>query len=393
MNSKLFDKVAFLNTTDLFAETPDSLLANISGSMQEIEVKAGKTIFREWDLGDAVYFVVRGTVGLEKKGIKLLTRSSGECFGEFALLDAELRSTSAVAETDALLLKWGRKDFQQALLQNREVAFGIFKMLTGKLRQDVTLQVESAREQEGLQQDLKRAHEIQMAMLPQKDVLREKIEISGYCKPADEVGGDYYDYLLLEDDEVGIIICDVTGHGFYSGLFVAMAKSCLHTQTKIDYSPGKVMEAMNHAISLSMKRGLLMSCCYILIDFKNKLLTYSNTGHPCPYHYSLSKNSLEQLFPTDNMLLGIPGFEESKFTTEERKWEKGDLLVLYSDGITEAEDVNEEMFGEERLEKVILENREKSANNIKDCILNALSLHCNGMVQSDDVTLVVAKAV
>jgi len=393
MNSKLFNKVAFLNMTELFAEAPESLLAQISESMQEIEVKAGKTIFREWDLGDAVYFVVRGTVGLEKKGIKLLTRGRGECFGEFALLDAEPRSTSAVAETDVLLLKWGRKDFQQALLQNREVAFGIFKMLTGKLRQDVTLQVESAREQERLQQDLKRAHEIQMAMLPQEDVLREKIKISGYCKPADEVGGDYYDYLLLEDDEVGIIICDVTGHGFYSGLFVAMAKSCLHTQTKIDYSPGKVMEAMNHAISLSMKRGLLMSCCYIVIDCRNNILTYSNTGHPCPYHYRRSKNSLAQLSPTDNMLLGIPGFEEPEFMTEERKWEKGDLLVLYSDGITEAEDANEEMFGEERLENVILENIEKSANDIKDCILNALSLHCNGMVQSDDVTLVVAKAV
>jgi sigma-B regulation protein RsbU (phosphoserine phosphatase) len=171
-----------------------------------------------------------------------------------------------------------------------------------------------------------------------------------------------------------------------------MAKSCLHIQTKIDYSPEKVMEAMNHAISLSMKRGLLMSCCYILIDLKNNLLTYSNVGHPGPYHYSQSANNLGQLFPTDNMLLGIPGFEESKFTTEERKWEKGDLLVLYSDGITEAENANEEMFGEERLEKVILENREKPANAIKDCILNALSLHCNRMVQNDDVTLVVAKA-
>ena len=392
MNSKLFDKVAFLNTTELFAEAPESLLAQISESMQEIEVKAGKTIFREWDLGDAIYFVVHGTVGLEKKGIKLLTRGRGECFGEFALLDAEPRSTSAVAETDVLLLKWGRKDFQQALLQNREVAFGIFKMLTGKLRQDVTLQVESAREQERLQQDLRRAHEIQMAMLPQEYLSTETIEISGYCKPAADVGGDYYDYLFFEDNNLGVIICDVTGHGFYSGLFVAMAKSCLHTQARIDYSPEKVMEAMNRAVSISMKRGLLMSCCYILIDLKNNLLTYSNAGHPCPYHYNLSKNSLEQLSPTDNMLLGIPGFEESEFTTEERKWEKGDLLVLYSDGITEAEDANEEMFDEERLENVILENREKSANDIKDCILNTLSLHCNGMVQSDDVTLVVAKA-
>ncbi|MFQ6044612.1 MAG: PP2C family protein-serine/threonine phosphatase, partial [Candidatus Poribacteria bacterium] len=341
MKSKPFERTAFLNMTELFAETPESLLAQISESMQEIEVKAGETIFREWDLGDAVYFVVRGTVSLEKKGIKLLTRGRGECFGEFALLDAEPRSASAVAETDALLLKWSREDFQQAILRNREMAFGIFKMLTGKLRQDVTLQVESAIEQERLQQDLRRAHEIQMAMLPQEGILTEKMEISGYCKPAVDVGGDYYDYLFFEDNNLGVIICDVTGHGFYSGLFVAMAKSCLHTQVRIDCSPEKVMSAMNRAVSISMKRGLLMSCCYILIDLKNNLLTYSNAGHPCPYHYKLSKNRLEQLSPTDNTLLGIPGLEESEFTTGKRKWEGGDLLVLYSDGITEAEDANE----------------------------------------------------
>jgi len=385
------DKVVFLNMTDLFAEVPEHLLMQISKSMQEIEVKAGETIFREWDLGDAVYLVVRGTVGIEKKGIKLLTRSRGECFGEFALLDAEPRSATAMAETDVLLLRLDWKDFQKILSQSREVAFGIFKMLTGKLRQDVTLQVEIAREQERWQQDIRRAHEVQMAMLPQGNLSTENMELSGYCRPAADVGGDYYDYLLLEDDKLGIIICDVTGHGFYSGLFVAMAKSCLHTQAKIDYSAEKVMEAMSRIASISIQTGLLMSCCYILIDFRNHILTYSNAGHPYPCHYSRSVNSLERLFSTD-MILGIPGFEESKFTKEERKWGEGDLLVLYSDGITEAENANEEPFGDGRLGRVILENRGESATYIKDCILNALSLHCKGMVQNDDITLVIAKA-
>ena len=391
MKSNLFDRIAFLKTTTLLAQLPELLLMQISESMQEIQAKVGTTIFCEGDVGDAVYLVVRGTVGIEKNGIKLLTRSSGECFGEFALLDEGPRSASTVAETDVLLLKWERKNFQKALSQSREVAYSIFKILTGKLRQDVVVQVEAAREQERWQQDIRRAHEVQMAMLPQEDLSTEKIEISGYCSPAADVGGDYYDYLLLEDDKLGIIICDVTGHGFYSGLFVAMAKSCLHNQAKIDYSVGKIMEAMNRTVSISIQSGLLMSCCYILIDFQNHILTYSNAGHPYPYHYSRSANSLERLFSTD-MILGIPGFEESKFTKEERKWGKGDVLVLYSDGITEAEDANYEPFGDERLEKVILENRGKSATYIKDCILNVLSLHCKGMAQSDDITLVVAKA-
>jgi len=399
---KSYNKVVFLKTTPLFSVLSDSLLIQISESIYEVEAKAGTTIFRAGDIGDAVYLIVHGNVSIEKDGIKLVTRGSSECFGEFALLDEGPRSTSVIAETDVLMLKWERKDFQKALLQSREVAFGIFKILTSKLRQDVDVQLESAREHERWQQDIRRAHEIQMAMLPESALSTEKIEIAGYCHPAADVGGDYYDYLLLEDDKLGMIISDVTGHGFYSGLVVAMAKSCLHTQVKIDYSAERVLEAMNRTVSMSITKAknqesqsepipMLMSCCYILIDFHNHTLTYSNAGHPYAYHYSRRENKLERILATD-MILGIPGFEELKFTREERKWGTGDLLMLYSDGITEAEDANEEPFGDERLEKIILDNRENPPAYIKDCILNALFLHYKGIEQSDDITLVIAKA-
>jgi sigma-B regulation protein RsbU (phosphoserine phosphatase) len=190
------------------------------------------------------------------------------------------------------------------------------------------------------------------------------------------------------------MIGDVTGHGFYSGLFVAMAKSCLHTQAQIDYSAEKIMEAMNRTVPISMDSGqlMLMSCCYILIDLQNLILTYSNAGHPYPYHYRKNTNTIERLYSTD-MLLGIPGFEESKFTKKQKKWEKGDLLVLYSDGITEAENADKEQFGDERLREIILENRDKSTNYVKNCILKAFSAHCDCVVQNDDVTLVVVRSV
>jgi len=400
MKSKL-DRIPFLKSTTFLAKVPESNLIQISNSMSEIEAKAGTTIFHAGDVGDAVYLVVDGIVGIEKDNIKLVTRSSGECVGEYALIDDGPRSTSVIAETDVLLLKWERTDFQRALLQSHELAVGILNILTGKLRQDVNIQVEAALEQERRRQDMRRAHDMQMAMLPEEEFFTDKVEISGYCHPADDVGGDYYDYLLLEDDKLGLIISDVTGHGFYSGLVVAMAKSCLHTQAKIDYSPDKVMEAMNRTVSMSIPRvqddgieplSVLMSSCYILIDFRNRIITYSNAGHPYAYHYSSSANRLERV-PVTYMLLGIPGFEETKFTTEKREWGKGDLLLLYSDGIPEAENAHREQFGDERLEKIVLENREKPAAYVMNCILNEVINHCQGMPQSDDITLVIAKAV
>ncbi|MCZ6635469.1 MAG: SpoIIE family protein phosphatase, partial [bacterium] len=109
--------------------------------------------------------------------------------------------------------------------------------LLGKLREDVETQVSAGLERERWQQDIKRAHEIQMGMLPSEDLITNTFEISGFCQPATDVGGDYYDYQILNKDQVGVIIGDVTGHGFYSGLFVAMAKTCLHLQARIEDRP------------------------------------------------------------------------------------------------------------------------------------------------------------
>ncbi len=388
----MLDRIAFLKTTELLTGAPGNLLGQVGEHMEEVEAGAGTTFFREGDPGDVVYLVVEGALSIEREGIQLVTRGKGECVGEFALIDEGPRSASAIAATDVRVLKWEREDFQAALLQSPEVASGIFKILIGKLREDVAIQVEAGLEQERLRQDFKRAHEIQMGMLPEGDLSTEQIEISGYCQPAADVGGDYYDYLLLEDDKLGIILGDVTDHGFYSGLFVAMAKSCLHTQTTIDYAPEKVMEAMNRTVSLSMKSGMLMTCCYALIDTRRQTLSYTNAGHNYPYHYSQSADKLEPLVATD-LLLGVPGFEASKYNQQERPWETGDLLLLYSDGIVEAEDAGGEMFEEERLQEILLENRDSAPAQIKEAVLQALSRHTRDMAQSDDVTLVVAKAV
>jgi len=386
---KITEQVTFLKGTDIFSRVPNDLLMQIGNPMEEIRAKAGTTIFNEGEAGDAVYLVVDGTMSIVREGIQLVTLSRGDCVGEFALIDDGPRSASAVAKTDVQLLKWWRKDFQMSLSKHRDVALGILKILTGKIRREVNSRVETALEQERWRQDIKRAHEIQMRMLPEGDLSNEHIEISGYCHPAADVGGDYYDYLLL-DGKLGMIIADVTGHGFYSGLFVAMAKSCLHTQVTIDYAPEKVMEAMNRTVSMSIISGMLMTCCYILVDFNYHLLTYSNAGHSYPYHYSRSSNKLEQLVSTDP-LLGVPGLEKSTFRKQQKTWGKGDLLVLYSDGIIEAKDASGEMFECKRLEEIILENRDKSPAYIKEAILQALYHHCEGMVQNDDITLVVAK--
>jgi len=265
------------------------------------------------------------------------------------------------------------------------------KSLSEKLRRDVARELEATLGQARLEHEIKKARDVQMAMLPEPEYAGDGISVSGYCKPAADVGGDYYDYIDLPEGRFGIVVADVMGHGFDSGLLVAMAKSCVHTQTGIDASPGAVMSALNRVVSSSVRSGLLMSACYLVLDRRNHRLTYTNAGHPHPYHYRRAAGELKRLESTD-IVLGVPGFESTMFSTVQSDWNTGDLIVLYSDGVTEAVTEDGVEYGPERLGRLVVEGYDAPASQIRDRILEDWSGRCGGSAASDDVTLVVVKA-
>lgn len=383
--------VTFLKQTELFRSVPEILVEIIEDQLTKVRLPEGGILFHEGEVGDAVYVIAEGTLSLQSEGVQLLTRKRGECVGEFALIDEEPRSAAAVAETDVVLYKWNRKNFQEMLSTDAEVARGIFRMLTGKLRQDVERRVVMVMEQERWRQDLARAREIQTGMLPAKDLQRSDLEIAGYCHPAAEVGGDFYDYIEFDGDEVGLVIGDVTGHGFYSGLFVAMAKSCIHTQARVAHTPAAMMRSLRLALSLSIQRRLLMTCCYVVVNSRRRSLSYANAGHPYPYHFRPSTGELTRMESLDP-ILGAQDVDAVKFQERNIGFHPGDFLVMYSDGVSEARDPNECMFEEKEFEPCVRENCKASAIAARDGILDALSAHVKDAPQRDDATLVVAHA-
>jgi phosphoserine phosphatase RsbU/P len=384
------DRVAFLSTTDLLSDLPDQL-SQISDEMEELRLGPERIVMEEGEPGDAVYLVVEGTLRIQREGIIITELHRGDWVGEFALIDDGPRNATAVTVSDALLLRWDRESFHTALRRSPEVASGLLKTLVRKIRQDVVSQVRASLERERMEQDLARAHEVQMGMLPKGDLVTERLEVSGISLPAAEVGGDYFDYFQPGDGTLGLILSDVIGHGFYSGLLTMMAKSCLHTQGHIDHAPTSIMEAMGRTVSLSIQSGMLMTGCYVLLDPARGTLTYCNAGHNYPYVYRGEGDTLERLQSTDP-LLGIPGRESAEHHQQERPWSKGDLLVMFSDGVTEAMDSEEEMLEEEGLERVILANRDRSPAEIQAAILEAVAAHRGDAVQEDDVTMLVARA-
>ncbi len=385
------ERIQFLKQTELFRSVPEDLLETIDEQLSEVRLSAGETLFDEGDAGDAVYVIRDGVVLLRSGGVHLLARRRGECVGEFALIDDESRSATATAESDARLYRWDRQRFQETLSRNAEVARGIFRMLTGKLRQEVEGRVVVALEQERWRQDLARAREIQAGMLPVDHLERPDLEIAGFCSPAAEVGGDFYDYIEFGRDEVGVIIGDVTGHGFYSGLFVAMAKSCVHTQVRVARTPSEIMMSLRRALSLSIQRRMLMTCCYVAFDLERNTLRYANAGHPYPCHLRPSTGEITRLEALDP-ILGALDIDAIEFEERELEWHPGDMLLLYSDGVSEARDADGNMFDESGIEAAVVGCLKGSAMDARDAILDVVTQHAGGVPQGDDVTLVVVKA-
>ena len=123
----MLGQTQFLKETELLRGVPDDLIGGISDAFQEVRASSGETIFKEGEVGDGVYLLVEGSLSLETNKVKVLRLESGEWVGELALIDEAPRSASAIAETDALLLKWTREDFMKALKGNPEVVHGILK--------------------------------------------------------------------------------------------------------------------------------------------------------------------------------------------------------------------------------------------------------------------------
>ena len=279
------ERLHFLKTTELFAHVPDGVLGSIQDKMKPIRLPAGTVLFNQGEPGDGLYLILEGEVAIHSDGVQIAIRGPGECVGELAVLDDAPRSAAVTAKTDAVLLKCDRDDFHQIVATSRGVAGALFRMLGQKIREETAQHITIVRQQEQLQQDLRRAHEIQTAMLPGEDLSLDWLHLSGKSQPAAVVGGDYYDYFPLPDGRVSVAIGDVAGHGFYSGLLVATVSSALQFQVERDADPAAVCAVLNQVVQNYHHTRLMMTFAYIVLNPSDRTLTFANAGHPYPCLY------------------------------------------------------------------------------------------------------------
>ena len=220
------EKLKFLQETDLFAKIPSGELASICRITQEVDYPAEHLLCSEGDLGDSLYLLVDGEVGIIKVNTQVLTlKHHGDCIGEMALIAEEPRSATMRTTMPTKLLVITRDDFFQAMAQKASISQGMFSVLSQKLRRDLDVQMDAIRREIAQQESMRLAAEIQQSLLPSEEIDHPRLVTAGYCQPADIVGGDYYDYIHLPRDCFAIFLGDVMGHGYHSAMLTAIGET------------------------------------------------------------------------------------------------------------------------------------------------------------------------
>jgi serine phosphatase RsbU (regulator of sigma subunit) len=239
-------------------------------------------------------------------------------------------------------------------------------------------------------QELALAGQIQNSFLPDSVPDIPGWQITVTLEPAHETSGDYYDFIALPDGLFGLLIADVTDKGIGASLYMALSRTLIRTfALEFFREPAKVLEAANRRILQDSKSDLFVTVCYLVLDPVEGQIVYCNAGHNPPFLWSRQGSNEPLRFKRTALPLGL--FEAEEWQHDTIHINPGDILALYTDGVTEAQDEDGHFFGEDRLKKVIDENLDKSALIIEDKILSALSNFTGDAPQSDDLTLMIIR--
>jgi phosphoserine phosphatase RsbU/P len=238
-------------------------------------------------------------------------------------------------------------------------------------------------ERELMERDLALARRIQLQFLPRGGPPISGYEFSVECRPAVSVGGDFYDFLELVDGMVGITVGDVAGKGVSAALYGARLITELRHQAAGQTQPAVILERLNRALTASDPDGMFVTLVLAVLDTRRSQLLIASAGHPLPFVRDGS-NKVTELGGSGNVPLGVA--DDATFLQYRYELAPSDLVVMFSDGVTEAMNADKDLFGTERLVNSIRRASPKP-DHVRDAILDDVKQFAGGAPQSDDITL------
>ncbi len=416
LKERLRIDLATLQHVPLFADLPIDEIEHLAATLQPAVYPANTLLLREGDIGDHFYVVLEGTIAI----IKAMNtpderlfglRGPGEFVGEMSLLSQDgLRTASVRVLEDARVLELTRADFDALLYRYPTLAYSMLRVLSVRLRtsndmaiQDLheknrrlaqayaDLQAAQAQliEQETLARELKLAREIQESMLPQQLPDLPGFELGARMLAARMIGGDFYDVIPLSGDRLGLVVGDVSGKGAPAALFMALTCSLLRAEAIRTESPEETLRSVNRHLLTYNTHSMFVTVLFGILHRDTLRFDFVRAGHDLPlildphgeqHNFILGRGHPLGLFPNpalDVQTVVLP---------------PGALLLLYSDGATEAMNEQNELFGAERIVETVRQRLYATAQEVCAHLLATLAAYCGDAPQSDDITLLVLRA-
>ncbi|HET9418736.1 MAG TPA: GAF domain-containing SpoIIE family protein phosphatase [Chthoniobacterales bacterium] len=367
-------------------EIPEDVLAQAAASPAALEsyvrlraVGAGEgTIGRVWQMGQVIYL---NELSQAPELAKLRDSSFGAASVMMgALLYAKQNMGVLAVANGPMGSPFSQSDFVVFKSIAEQSAFALYNAII----------YSEANEKKRLDHDLEIARDIQRILLPAEAPAVNGFELNGINVPARQVSGDYFDYIKVDDERLGVAIADVSGKGVPASLIMAICRSVLRSQAAQNPSPADVLQKVNRQLYPDIKEDMFISMAYLVLDHAhNGTVTLARAGHDAPLLYKRSAQSVTRLKPP-GMVLGIDsGSVFDRLTNDVAvPLERDDCLVLYTDGVTEAIDGEGNEFGLERMMESVRASATNGAAAIVTRLIDDLRSFVGARPQNDDVTLI-----
>ncbi len=403
---------ALLANVPLLAGLPAADLERLATTLTRVEVAPSAVLFSEGDRAGSVYTIVSGelevikSLGTEDERL-LRVMGPGSLVGEMALLNPDgLRTATVRAQTAVQLLELTRDDIEALLHARPALAYDMARSLSVRLNAANNGTIEDLREKnrqltiayqelqaaqalliekEALERELRLARDIQESMLP-----RTLPQLAGYdfgarMVAARTVGGDFFDFIPLSRDRLGIVIGDVSGKGMPAALFMALTRSLVRTEASRRLTPAAALQRVNGHLLQMNEAGMFVTVLYGVLQRRTGMFTYARAGHELPL--MVGPDCGVQAAPRGQGIpLGL--FAESALDEQTIALPPGGSLLLYTDGVTDAQNPAADFYGLERLQESLCSRAGIPADTLCADVLQTVLDYAGSAPQFDDVTIV-----
>lgn len=350
--------------------------------MRREDFRQGEYLFRIGDPAEKLFFIARGLIRLPELN-RVMT--AGQVIGEMGIFSPrKQRTASALAQEDVLAYTMGGDEVRALMTRDPGLAINLVEMSIERLTAHVKAEVEA---RERIKAELRVARDIQASMLPRvfpPFPTHKEIELWALMEPANEVGGDFYDFFFVEPNRLCILVGDVAGKGVPSALLMALCKTLLKSEGMRGFPPHEILARVNNSICCENHECMFVTIFCLVLNTRTGEAECSSAGH----HPALlcSRGGATQLVCTQPG--AVVGFEpnlayESTFI----RLQPGDLLLLYTDGVIEAENPKLELFSLERFRSLVSTLCARELREIIAAARQGIALHAQGHPPSDDITL------